>query len=65
MKIGCTVFATGRLVLLLAIAVTAAAQTQRPQPSSKPTIVIVHGAWGGSWAFRKVEALLREKGFNV
>ena len=23
------------------------------------------GAWGGSWAFRKVEALLREKGFNV
>jgi pimeloyl-ACP methyl ester carboxylesterase len=25
----------------------------------------VHGAWGGSWAFRKVEALLRDKNFNV
>jgi len=24
---------------------------------SKPTIVIVHGAWGGSWAFREVEML--------
>ena len=65
MKIGRAVFVTGRLVLLLAIAVTAAAQTQKPETPSKPTIVIVHGAWGGSWAFRKVEALLREKGFNV
>jgi pimeloyl-ACP methyl ester carboxylesterase len=27
--------------------------------------VIVHGAWGGSWAFRRVESLLREKGDNV
>jgi pimeloyl-ACP methyl ester carboxylesterase len=32
---------------------------------AKPTIVIVHGAWGGAWAFKRVEALLREKGFNV
>ena len=65
MKIGRAVFITGRLILLLVMAVTTAAQTQRPEPSSKPTIVIVHGAWGGSWAFRKVEALLREKGFTV
>src|SRR2546430_2474346 len=40
-------------------------QTSKPATTTKPTIVIVHGAWGGSWAFRKVEALLREKGFNV
>ena len=33
--------------------------------SAKPTIVIVHGAWGGAWAFRKVEAELRDKGYNV
>ena len=33
--------------------------------SAKPTIVIVHGAWGGAWAFRKVDAELREKGYNV
>jgi pimeloyl-ACP methyl ester carboxylesterase len=33
--------------------------------STKPTIVIVHGAWGGAWAFRKVDAELREKGYNI
>ena len=33
--------------------------------STKPTIVIVHGAWGGAWAFRKVDAELRDKGYNV
>jgi pimeloyl-ACP methyl ester carboxylesterase len=33
--------------------------------SAKPTIVIVHGAWGGAWAFRQVDELLREKGYNV
>jgi pimeloyl-ACP methyl ester carboxylesterase len=44
---------------------TTRAQTTKSGDSSKPTIVIVHGAWGGSWAYRKVETLLREKGFNV
>lgn len=39
-----------------------AAKTDTP---SKPTIVIVHGAWGGAWAFKKVDALLRQKGFEV
>ena len=54
------------LMLLSAEAFTVAhAQAQRTDTPAKPTIVIVHGAWGGSWAFRKVEALLREKGFNV
>ncbi len=43
----------------------ASAQTSKPGAITKPTIVIVHGAWGGSWAYRHVEALLREKGFNV
>ena len=32
------------------------------QSSSKPVYVIVHGAWGGSWAFKKVDSLLTEKG---
>jgi pimeloyl-ACP methyl ester carboxylesterase len=31
----------------------------------KPTIVIVHGAWGGGWAFKQVDGLLRDKGYNV
>ena len=39
--------------------------TQANAQSAKPTIMIVHGAWGGAWAFRKVDALLREKGNNV
>jgi len=41
------------------------AQTPKTDPSSKQTIVIVHGAWGGAWAFKKVEAMLRDKGFQV
>jgi pimeloyl-ACP methyl ester carboxylesterase len=54
------------LILLLAAPYHVAhAQAQKTDIPTKPTIVIVHGAWGGSWAFRKVEALLREKGFNV
>lgn len=41
------------------------AQTSKTDAPAKPTIVIVHGAWGGAWAFKKVEALLREKNFQV
>ena len=32
---------------------------------TKPVYVIVHGAWGGGWAFKKVDSLLREKGCIV
>jgi pimeloyl-ACP methyl ester carboxylesterase len=35
------------------------------QKTSKPVYVIVHGAWGGGWAFKKVDSLLREKGCIV
>ncbi|WP_301927787.1 alpha/beta fold hydrolase [Ferruginibacter sp.] len=35
------------------------------QSSAKPVYVIVHGAWGGSWAFKKVDSLLTEKGAVV
>src|SRR5512138_2664893 len=42
-----------------------AARAQKPETQSKPTIVIVHGAWGGAWAFKRVEAMLRDKGYNV
>ena len=41
------------------------AQAPKADTPSKQTIVIVHGAWGGAWAFKKVEALLRQKGFEV
>jgi pimeloyl-ACP methyl ester carboxylesterase len=66
MKTRRTLFVIACLILISTTArEIASAQTARPDAATKPTIVIVHGAWGGSWAFRRVEALLREKGFNV
>lgn len=53
------------VILLIAIAAQINAQTTKAETPSKSTIVIVHGAWGGGWAFKKVEALLRQKGFDV
>ncbi len=35
------------------------------QTKPKQVYVIVHGAWGGSWAFKKVDSLLTEKGSIV
>ena len=58
-------FILGLLILLAAPLGVAHAQTQKVSAPAKPTIVIVHGAWGGAWAFRHVDALLREKGYNV
>lgn len=52
-------------VLLLFTCGFFGANAQTASPSTKQTIVIVHGAWGGSWAFKKVEALLRERNYNV
>jgi pimeloyl-ACP methyl ester carboxylesterase len=31
----------------------------------KPVYVIVHGAWGGSWAFKKVDSLMTDQGTIV
>jgi pimeloyl-ACP methyl ester carboxylesterase len=56
---------TVMFVLLVVGGITARAQTPKTDTTSKPTIVIVHGAWGGAWAFKNVEALLRQKGFQV
>jgi pimeloyl-ACP methyl ester carboxylesterase len=57
------------LILLITVAFLglseSRAQTQRTDQSSKPTVVIVHGAWGGAWAFKRVDTLLRAKGYNV
>jgi pimeloyl-ACP methyl ester carboxylesterase len=50
------------LVLLISFSV---AHSSFAQASSKPVFVIVHGAWGGSWAFKKVDSLLTENGCVV
>jgi pimeloyl-ACP methyl ester carboxylesterase len=35
------------------------------QQQQKPVFVIVHGAWGGSWAFRQVDSLMTEQNCTV
>ena len=62
--------AGARLVFAaVALLVTAGAglpvHGQAPAAPAGSTIVLVHGAWGGGWAFRRVEALLRERGHTV
>jgi pimeloyl-ACP methyl ester carboxylesterase len=51
----------GAVTLLLAVALSAL----HAQTPKKPVYVIVHGAWGGGWAFRDVEARLRDAGAIV
>jgi Alpha/beta hydrolase family len=53
-----------RIVLLFVI-VAISFQTLFSQSTSKPAYVIVHGAWGGGWAFKEVDSLLSEKGSIV
>lgn len=53
------------LIFLLLIVTGLSARESSAQTQIKPTIVIVHGAWGGAWAFKKVDALLRQRGFEV
>ena len=53
------------LLVLGGFSPRASGQTVKTDTPSKETIVIVHGAWGGAWAFKKVEALLRQQGFTV
>jgi pimeloyl-ACP methyl ester carboxylesterase len=51
--------------LLVILLLTGSYNFSFSQSSSKPVYVIVHGAWGGSWAFKKVDSLLTEKGCIV
>lgn len=53
-----------RTVLFLIIAAVTF-QSLYTQTTSKPVYVIVHGAWGGGWAFKKVDSLLTETGSRV
>jgi pimeloyl-ACP methyl ester carboxylesterase len=56
-----------RLTILI-LAVTAAAAplaAQSPAPPAPRTYVLVHGAWGGGWAFRRLDSLLTAAGHTV
>jgi pimeloyl-ACP methyl ester carboxylesterase len=50
-----------RLLLLLFVITSGFCFSQ----SVKPVYVIVHGAWGGGWAFKKVDSLMSEQGCIV
>lgn len=53
-------------LLFFSAAVPGDASAQpREADRTQPTFVIVHGAWGGSWAFREVDSLLSERGYTV
>lgn len=62
---------TLQTLVLPFVAVSLLAQPVSPQAvpdggeDAARTFVIVHGAWGGSWAFRDVESLLRARGHEV
>lgn len=53
------------LVCLMGLWILPIGGCRRQSDSPKPTVVIVHGAWGGGWAFRQVEDLMRAKGYRV
>src|SRR4030095_1080424 len=40
-------------------------QAPKTYTPSKTTVVNVHSAWGAAWACKKVDAMLRQKGFEV
>lgn len=42
-----------------------ASRAQMAASAKKPVFVVVHGAWGGSWAFRKVDSLMSLSGAIV
>jgi pimeloyl-ACP methyl ester carboxylesterase len=54
-----------RWLSLLFVILIGISQIAICQHSVKPVYVIVHGAWGGSWAFKKIDSLLTEKGAIV
>src|SRR5687768_9769275 len=49
------------LVVLVMIMMPLNAAAQKTASAKKPVFVIVHGAWGGSWAFGKVDSLMAEQ----
>lgn len=53
------------IITLFAVLISPSVEAQDQGVGRKPVYVIVHGAWGGSWAFRKVDSLMTEQGSIV
>lgn len=54
-----------KLSVFIIISFIAISFTSFSQSTNKPIYVIVHGAWGGGWAFKKVDSLLTATGSKV
>ena len=52
-------------IVLIALMVVTTVQPSFSQSSPEPIYVIVHGAWGGGWAFKNVDSLLTDEGSIV
>lgn len=50
-------------ILLVALFINQPLQAQKED--TKPVFVIVHGTWGGGWAFKEVDSLMTSKNVNV
>jgi pimeloyl-ACP methyl ester carboxylesterase len=54
------------LALALVILLTGCNEVSQTQPNANgKTYVLVHGAWGGGWAFREVDDMLTAQGHKV
>lgn len=62
----CLVASCLMLLSSVSLRATDATPTAPTAPTTaQHTFVIVHGAWGGGWAFREVDQLLTAKGYKV
>jgi len=53
------------LFLLLVLAALTGCKTASSESDTKPTFVLVHGAWGGGWDWKYVDHLLTADGYTV
>ncbi|WP_247237348.1 alpha/beta fold hydrolase [Telluribacter sp. SYSU D00476] len=56
---------TAAALLLCLLATPFTKVTAQAAKGKQPTYVLVHGAWGGSWSFKKVDSMLTARGYNV
>lgn len=61
-KLSKSVFTSSLVAVML---VFMSAWSQKTAAAKKPVFVIVHGAWGGSWAFGKVDSLMTAENCHV
>ncbi len=49
-------------IYICIVLVTMASLTSLQSQTKQPNFVLIHGTWGGGWAFKSVDSMLTEKG---